>query len=287
MDIGIGLPATIPGVTTNQVLQWAENAEKGPFSSVSALDRLVYPNLDPLITLAAVATVTQRVRLLTSVLVAPLRRPGVLAKQALTLDSFSNGRLSLGLGVGGRKDDFLAAPATFESRGRDMDRLMRVFESTWKGQSIEEGVNPIGPRPIQPEGPELLIGGFSDAAINRVGRWANGYLGTGPNCDLVASFYKKSQESWEKSGRSGRPRLVGAVYYVLGAENVERGAAYITDYYGFMGEAVKNRVQDMVTTPDRVKELIIKFTEIGMDELHFWPCVPDLDQISRLEESIK
>ena len=156
-----------------------------------------------------------------------------------------------------------------------------------RGQSIADGVDPIGPGPTQPEGPEILIGGFSDAAINRVGRWANGYLGTGPNWELVASFYNKSLESWRTSERSGRPRLVGAVYYVLGSENTERGASYITDYYGFMGEAVKTRVQDMVTTPERVKELVNRFTEIGMDELHFWPCVPDLDQISRLEESIK
>src|SRR5215210_5639736 len=116
MDIGIGLPATIPGRRGSLILEWAKQADSGPFSSLGILDRLVYPNYEPLITLAAAAAVTERVRLMTTVLIAPLRGAGVLAKQAATIDALSGGRLTLGLGVGAREDDFRFAPASFHDR---------------------------------------------------------------------------------------------------------------------------------------------------------------------------
>src|SRR5215203_5131057 len=118
MDIGLGLPATIPGTKGSLVLDWAERADSSPFSSLGIIDRLVYSNYETMITLAAAAAVTSRVRLMSTVLIAPLRQAGVLAKQAATIDALSGGRLTLGLGVGAREDDFQFAPASFHDRGR-------------------------------------------------------------------------------------------------------------------------------------------------------------------------
>ncbi len=89
MKIGIGLPATIPGVGGDTILEWAKKADAGSFSSLGIIDRLVYPNYEAMITLAAAAGATSRVRLMTTILVAPLRNPGVLAKEAATLDALS------------------------------------------------------------------------------------------------------------------------------------------------------------------------------------------------------
>src|SRR3712207_9551971 len=117
MDIGIGLPATIPWTNAPLILEWAKQADSRPFSSLGILDRLVYPNYEPLIALAAAAAVTDRVRLMSTVLPAPLRGAGVLAEQAASIDAVSRGRLNLGPGVGVRETDFYAPPASFPARG--------------------------------------------------------------------------------------------------------------------------------------------------------------------------
>ncbi|HKS68834.1 MAG TPA: LLM class flavin-dependent oxidoreductase, partial [Ktedonobacterales bacterium] len=106
MRVGIGLPASIPGVQGRLLLDWAQRADAGPFASLGIIGRLVYPNYDPLIALAGAAGVTVRIRLMTTVLLAPLRNTAILAKQAASLDALSGGRLTLGLGVGAREDDF-------------------------------------------------------------------------------------------------------------------------------------------------------------------------------------
>src|SRR5437879_7923622 len=161
MLIGIGLPASIPGVNDKLILDWARRADAGTFSSLGIIDRLVYANFESLITLAVVAGVTQRIRLMTTVLIAPLRNAGVLAKQAATLDVLSGGRLTLGLGVGGREDDFLATGNDFHRRGKYFDQQLETLERVWSGQALSAGLRPIGPAPIQPGGPEILVGGYS------------------------------------------------------------------------------------------------------------------------------
>src|SRR5215218_8139148 len=144
MEIGIGLPATIPWTNGPLILEWAKRADSSPFSSLGILDRLVYPNYEPLITLAAAAAVTERMRLMTTVLIAPLRRAGMLAKQASTIDALSGGRLSLGLGVGAREDDFHAAPASFHDRARRFEEQLELMRRLWSGQPVSEEVGPIG-----------------------------------------------------------------------------------------------------------------------------------------------
>lgn len=284
MKVGIGLPATIPNVPSDIVLAWAKRADECNFSSLGIIDRLVYPNYEPLITLAAVSSVTKRVRLMTSILIAPLRRPGLLAKQASTLDRISAGRLTLGLAIGGREDDFRAAPASFKTRARRFEEQLRIMKTAWSGQSVAENLGAIGPRPVQTGGPEILIGGYSPPAITRVGRWADGYIASGSDPARAASMYKLAEDSWKAAGRQGKPRLVCATYFALGEKAVDRGGAYLRDYYKFLGPAAENLARGMLSTPDAVKGAINSFSETGADELIFWPCVPDLEQVDLLAQ---
>lgn len=176
MRIGVGLPAMLTGIGGAGLLEWAALVDKGPFASLAISDRLVYRNYEPLITLAAVSGVTRRVRLMTTVLLVALRNATLLAKQVATLDQLSGGRVSLGVGVGGRADDFDAAGVSTRDRGRRFDDSLARMKLVWSGKAIGERIGPIGPPPAQLGGPPLLIGGIDPAALARVARYGDGYL---------------------------------------------------------------------------------------------------------------
>ena len=132
MDVGIGLPSTIRGVEREQVLEWARRAEARGFSSLGTIDRIVYDNYEPLIALAAAAAVTERIRLATTILIAPYRANGALvAKQAASVDRLSRGRLVLGVAVGGREDDYEASGVDFHTRGRQFEAMLGQWEKVW------------------------------------------------------------------------------------------------------------------------------------------------------------
>ncbi len=282
MDIGIGLPATIPGTRGSLILDWAKRADSGPFSSLGIIDRLVYPNYEPLITLAAAAAVTDRVRLTSTILIAPLRGAGVLAKQAASIDALSGGRLTLGLGVGVREEDFNVAPATFHDRARRFEEQLELMKRVWSGQPASDEVGPIGPPPARPGGPELLIGGYTPPAIRRVGRWGDGYISGGiPDPEQVRQLFDLAEESWRAGGREGRPRLVASLYYALGPD-AERGGDYIRDYYGYFGPGADDMARSIPSSPEAVEGLIRGFGEVGADEVICWPTVAELDQLDRL-----
>src|SRR5437763_14097180 len=110
------------------------------------------------------------------VLLSPLRNAALLAKQAASLDALSGGRLTLGLGVGGREDDFIAAGVPFNRRGKIFEEQLTTMKRIWSGQPFSDDVGPIGPAPARPGGPELLIGGYLPVANSRVWRCGEGYI---------------------------------------------------------------------------------------------------------------
>ena len=129
MKVGVGLPFKMPTDSWAYISELARRADEGPYSSFSALDRLAYDNFEAMAELAAVAAITKRLRLLTAILLVPVRNAGVLAKQAATIDAISNGRLSLGLAVGGREDDAIVAPAEVPQPGQKVRGAAHAHEA--------------------------------------------------------------------------------------------------------------------------------------------------------------
>jgi alkanesulfonate monooxygenase SsuD/methylene tetrahydromethanopterin reductase-like flavin-dependent oxidoreductase (luciferase family) len=286
MRIAIGLPATIPGARGDLMLEWARQADTGPFSSLGILDRLVYTNYEPLIALAGVAAVTTRVRLITTVLLAPLRSAALLAKQAATIDALSNGRLTLGLGVGGREDDFQAAGVDFRQRGRIFDAQLETMSRIWSGERVSDEIGAIGPKPAQPGGPEILIGGYTPAAIQRLARWGAGYIAGGAPPEQAKMSYTAALDAWTQAGRPGKPRFVGAAYFGLGENAAERGAVYLRDYYDFTGPAAERIAGRFPSTVEAVRATVKAFEDAGADEVVLWPTIAELDQVDRLAELV-
>jgi alkanesulfonate monooxygenase SsuD/methylene tetrahydromethanopterin reductase-like flavin-dependent oxidoreductase (luciferase family) len=281
MDLGIGLPATTPGVRGQFVLDWAVRAEAKRFSSLGIVDRLVYPGFESLITLAAVAGATSRIRLMTTILIAPLRGTGMFAKQVNSLDALSGGRLTLGLAVGGREDDFLAAPASFHTRGRRFEEQLQLLERLWSGRPASEEEQ-IGPPPASPGGPEVLIGGNTPAALHRVGRWGQGVI-LGGQPRQMSALYTIAVAAWQEAGKAGKPRLVGGMYYALGPDAGARAYPYISQFYAFAGKMADVIASHLADTPQKVQDALNAYADIGVDELILWPCIAEIDQMDRLE----
>jgi alkanesulfonate monooxygenase SsuD/methylene tetrahydromethanopterin reductase-like flavin-dependent oxidoreductase (luciferase family) len=275
MRVGVGLPTSTPGPDRGLILEWARQADAGPFSSLGVIDRVRHAAWDPLASLAACAAVTERVRLATMILIGPLRATALLAKQAATLDALSGGRLVLGLGLGARHDDYEAAGISPRRRGDDLSRQLVELRLTWEGSAI-------GPRPVQPDGPVLLVGGGGSAAFARAARHADGYVHGGGPPRAFASAAAKARAAWADCGRPGPPRLWGQAYFALGDEAA--GADYLRDYYRFTGGFEERIAAGNLTTPGAVRDLLRGYEEEGCDELVLFPTVSSLDQLSRLSD---
>lgn len=279
MRVGIGLPNTTPGADRDLLINWARQADEGPFSSLSVLDRLVYDSYDPLTVLAAAAVVTQRIRLATTIVISPLRNTALLAKEAASVDALSGGRLTLGLAVGARPDDYSAAGVDYSSRGKRLTEQLAALRAHWEDEAF-------GPKPVQPHGPELLVGGGSDNTFARMVRYADGYVHSGGPPKTFARAAEKARAAWLDAGRPGQPRLWAMGYYALGDEAAEAGVNYLRDYYAFTGPFAEKIAAGLLTTPQAIAQFRRGYADAGCDELVLFPTVPELSQLQRLAEVI-
>lgn len=280
MHVGVGLPNTTPGVDQELMLQWARQADAGPFTSLGVFDRIVYDSYEPLTTLAAAAALTQRVRLATTIVISPLRNTTTLAKMAATVDALSGGRLVLGLAVGARKEDYDAAQVNYQARGRILSEQLATLRSYWEAGSI-------GPKAARPAGPELLVGGSSDITFARLARYADGYVHGGGPPRAFARAAEKARAAWIDAGRPGEPRLWAQGYYALGNEELrEAGAGYLRDYYAFTGPFAEKIAEELLTTPQAIAQFVRGYKEAGCDELILFPTIAELSQLDRLAEVI-
>jgi alkanesulfonate monooxygenase SsuD/methylene tetrahydromethanopterin reductase-like flavin-dependent oxidoreductase (luciferase family) len=158
----------------------------------------------------------------------------------------------------------------------------------WAGEPVEPGVGVIGPAPVQPGGPEILIGGAAPEALQRVARWADGYIsGGGAEPARARQNYESVFKAWQEAGRTGQPRFVTAAYFALGPEAGERGAVSIRDYYGFLGSRVEYMIANIPASTEAVKQLIQGYADVGADEFILWPTIADLDQVDRLAQLVQ
>lgn len=280
MDIGIGLPNAIRGVDRAGIVEWARRAESAGFSSLGTIDRIVYPSFEPLISLAAAAAVTERIGLVTDILIAPLRsNTALLAEQAATIDQLSGGRLTLGLAVGGREDDYEASGVDFKQRGKLFDQQLAELNRLWSGDGG------VGPAPANGKRPGVLIGGGADVAFRRAAEHADGWTMGGGTPDVFAESVGKLQDAWAAAGREGRPRTMSLFYFSLGENGQAAAQENIGDYYSFLGDYAQQVVDSAATDADTLKSYLSAYEEAGADEVICFPASADLDQVDLLAEA--
>ena len=205
----------------------------------------------------------------------------LLAKELATIDQISAGRLTVGLAVGNREDDFTATATDYKGRGAAQDALLTELKAVWAGES--RGVaGAVGPAPVQPGGPPLLIGGTGPAAMRRTVEFGAGWIGGGGEWSASRASSKRSARVWAEAGREGRPRFNALAYFSLGPDAVVASRRYLLDYYGFLGETTGYVAAGALTTEDAVRTEVGRFAAAGCDELILFPCSPDLAQVDLL-----
>lgn len=280
MNVGVGLPNAVPATPGELLVEWSSRADEGPFSSLGVVDRMRYDSFDPMTTLAAAAAVTRRVGLVTMVVIGPLRNSAVLAKQAATIDALSGGRLTLGLGVGARADDYETSGIPARGRGERLTDQLLELRRFWENDGV-------GPAPARPAGPQLLVGGSDDLAFLRMARYADGYVHGGGPPKTFARAAEKARTAWTELARPGEPQMWAQAYFALGdGDAVERGRAYMLDYYAFTGPFAERIAQGLLTTPQSIAQYVRSYAQEGCGELVLLPAVAEIDQLDRLQDAL-
>lgn len=145
MQIGIGIPNSVRGITGPHILEWARRADRAGFSSMGSIGAVSYPSYEELTVFAAAGAVTERIRFVSNVLIAPARSTAELAKQAATVQQLTGGRLTLGVGVGWREADFTLTGRDFHSRGQAFDQQLSDLKRAWRGEALLDGTRPASP----------------------------------------------------------------------------------------------------------------------------------------------
>ena len=280
MEIGIALPTMATGFTRSTFTEWCRGIDEGPYSSISAGERITFHNPELLVTNAAAAALTERVQVITNIAVLPLHRPALLAKQLATLDVLAAGRLVVGVGVGGRAQDYRALDVPFEGRHQRLDAEVAELRRLWAGEPAYGGGQPVGPAPHRSGGPPLWAAAMGPKSMARAAKWAEGVTGFSIGADPgeIARGNQLALDAWESEGRTERPRLVSGSFYLLGGRDADAelkrfARAYLDVFGDKAAEALSQLV--VLSSPARLLEALAAAETAGCDEFILVPGTVD------------
>jgi probable F420-dependent oxidoreductase len=260
-----------PDAGPPELLAVAQACDAAGFYYVGVCDHVAVPRdlaprmtttwYDTVATLAWLAARTERVRLLSSVYVVPYRHPLQTAKSFSTLDALSGGRAILGVGAGHAQGEFDALGVPFKQRGRLTNEAVRQIRAAF---SDEWGAGDVGqtPRPVQPGGPPIWIGGSSPAAIRRAGELGDGWLPQGPPADGMPAAISEIHRRREEVGRGSLPfAMGGGVGVYVGTPSWDVGPGMVTGEPEVLADSIRDVAAMGVT------HMGLRFRSRSCDEL--------------------
>ncbi|MFK7733891.1 MAG: LLM class flavin-dependent oxidoreductase [Pseudomonadales bacterium] len=293
MKIGMTLPVTEPGWSRDVLKAWCNNVEQGPFDSLALGERLCFPSPEVIATLSAAAVLTERVRLHTTVLIAPIHDPVVLAKQLATIDVFSEGRLTVGVGTGGREEDYIASGTDIQrKRIVEMERAVECMREVWAGEIVREGLlRPVEPFPVQDGGPPILAGVFGPKGVASAAGFASGIAGMSMSAraDEAAAANQLAQSSWQAAGRDDKPYVTSSFWFALGDTADEQIRVHLNRYFNWLDADTRNAMSEHCGFRGSAADLaerIREFEAAGCDELQLIPTSIDPDEVLRAAEAV-
>lgn len=282
MKIGIGIPNQIANVNPAIIPEWARRAEAAGFATLGTVGRIAFPGVMDTVALAAAAGATSTIGLFTNVLLGPVWPAVLLAKELAGIDGVSGGRLTLGLGLGGRPDDFVSPGLPMKGLGKRFDADLATYFDVWDGKPLENSEQPAvpaGTRRIP-----LIFGGFSPATFARAARLGDGYVSGSAPAAFVAPAFDAMRAAWQEAGREGQPHLTAIGYATMG--DLDAGRANIHEYYKITPDFLDVALSSVAGGAQGVRDQVKSFEDLGVDEFILNPATANLDEIERLAEVV-
>ena len=226
-------------------------------------------------------------RIVSTLFVAPLHPAALLAKRVASLDVLAGGRFTLGIGVGGREEDYRATGASFERRHARLDALVTEMRRIWAGEAVVAGTAPIGPAPVQAGGPPIFVAASGAKPLARAARWADGVLGFdfGPDAAEVerAGARGASRVARRRSPRA--PNCTTSFWFALGPDARERLDAYARRYLAVFGDAAARALaaRCLAAGEPAVRTALRQLRDAGIDECFLVPTTADVAELDRLQ----
>jgi alkanesulfonate monooxygenase SsuD/methylene tetrahydromethanopterin reductase-like flavin-dependent oxidoreductase (luciferase family) len=287
------LPVMEPDLDAAVLKAWARAVDAGPFSSLCWGERIAFDNPDSLTLLGALSAWTDRVGLVTTVIVPQLHDPVLLAKALATGDLLSGGRLTVGIGVGGREEDYRAVGADVATQTmRGMAKRVAIMKRVWAGERLTESVLPVGPPPVQTGGPRLMVGTIGPRTVRSAAGWADGVAGTTLDLDVTRQneLFDVARHAWQEAGKPA-PHLATSFWFAIGDGEGPRAQVH-RHLRRYMNWIPADFVDAMAPTTgwagsdEELVAVLRGFEAVGTDEVHLIPTSADIDQLRRVADVV-
>jgi len=289
MTVGVALPQMATGLDRERLLAWCRGIDGGPFSSVSAGERVTFHNLDGFTLCSAAAGLTERVRILVNVAVLPWHAPALVAKELASMDVVSGGRVEVAVGVGGRRQDYEALGSPFAGRHGRLDAAVSELRRLWSGGAAADGER-VGPEPVQAGGPPILASAMGPKSLARAARWAVGVSGFTLLGDAAEAgkLFRATESAWSDAGRTDRPRLVTGSFVALGdgAKSTLQGfaEAYLKVFSPSLAKGLAEAMP--LHDPKALVDLLDAVEAHGADEFIVVPATSDPRMLDALTDAV-
>ncbi len=288
------LPVMEPDLGPDTLEEWSRAIDAGPFSSLCFGERMAFDNPETLTLLGAVCAWTERVRIVTTVIVPQLHEPVMLAKALATGDVLSKGRLTAGFGIGGREEDYRAVGADLSSKTmRGMATRVETMKRVWAGEKVTEAMRSVGPASVQPGGPEILVGTTGPKTIRSASSWADGLAGFELDLNLARTeaLFEVARSAWRDAGRSA-PRLTTSFWFALDDGDGSARAQMHRHLRHYMNWLPVDLVDALAPTAGfagteaELLAVLRQFEDIGTDEVQLIPTGSDIAAVHRVAAAL-
>ena len=286
MKIGMTLPVMEPDLSRQDLEDWTLRVDAGPWSHIALGERILFPNPEFISTLSAVAAWTKRVEIIATISVLTMHNPILSAKQFATIDMISEGRFTLGVGVGGREEDYNAIGSTWsDRRWATLSDRVKTMQSVWS----KEYHPSLGPTPFSMNGPQILAGAVGPKAMEMSANFADGLAGFSFNADIeeIKDSFNRVQKAFEEKNKS--PRLVTSFWFGLGEFARPDIQIHLERYLSWMGDDL---ARDLAKTAgfsgsqSDLNDFLLLVKAAGATDVILVPTSKNIEQLILAEEVI-